>query len=347
MALAVAIILPGAAHAQTADANLHIHAFGDWIYGKSNGNLYQSADKHGRYDDAALGLNLRYDVNENLAVVGQVAWEHAEGTAGDAETLLDYAFAQWTRNERLHVRMGRTYHPFGLYSEIRDLGTARPFIERPPEVYDPLGIVAESLNGVAIYGSLPSPSPKWTLRYDLYGGGTELPVIEAGEGGEENIERIKSVIGGKLGVETPVEGLRFSVSAFTGKRSDVDESHRSGALSLEYINDRWLVRAETAGHKEESESVRGSYIEAAFRAAGPWQLTVRYGTSRTSVEEHIDSRFLRHRDLAGGVNLWLDPKVVIKTELHFIEGNRLAIAAEGAEPRKSTRVFQAGVQFSF
>lgn len=338
-----------AANAQTADKALHLHGFGDWVYGRTNGNLYQSADHDGNYGDAAFGLNLRYDASERVTIVSQFALEHTTGeTEQTVETTLDYAFAQYTVSDRLHIRLGRTYHPFGLYGEIRDIGTARPFIERPPEVYGDVGIISASLEGIDFYGDVLQSS-RWRMHYDIYGGATELAVQEPREL-EAHTETLKSVIGAKLAIETPVDGLHLSASMFRGRRDDVKESHRSDALSIEYSNERWLVRAEAAEHRETSESVRSAYVEGAFRPAGPWQVTARLGTVRQSGEDApVDPTFLRHRDAGIGLNYWFDPKVVIKSEYHLLSGNRLALSdpEDSGVVRHKTRALEVGIQFSF
>jgi hypothetical protein len=342
------------ARAQTADHALQIHGFGDWVYGRTDGNLFLSGDNDGNYGDASFGLNVRYDVSDRIVVVGQVAFEHANGATGEAgggagRTTLDYAFGQYTANDKLHFRFGRTYHPFGLYGEIRDIGTARPFIERPPEIYGDLEIISGSLEGLDVYGDVLQSWP-WRLHYDVYAGATELPVAEAGEA-ETHIDTMKSVIGGRLAFETPVDGLRFAVSAFQGTREDSDERHRSEALSIEYGNDKWLVRGEVAQHTEspEGERVRSAYVEGAFRVAGPWQITARWGGVRQHGGAPVDPTFLSHRATGVGVNYWLDPRVVLKAEYHMVRGNRLALpdSDNGGQIRHKTRAFQAGVQFSF
>jgi hypothetical protein len=48
-----------------------VHGFGDWAYGKINGNQYLVGDHDGRYDDAILGLNVTANVTERLRVVGE------------------------------------------------------------------------------------------------------------------------------------------------------------------------------------------------------------------------------------------------------------------------------------
>jgi phosphate-selective porin len=348
MALGVSAILLAAPSLQAqTESKVQLHFFGDWVFGKTDGNSYQSANKGGRYDDTALGMLVHYDASEKIAVVGQVAWEASEGLAGDSETLLDYAFVQWTRDDRVHVRFGRTYHPFGIYSEIRDVGTARPFIERPPEVYGDLGIVSGSLQGISVYGDLQSPK-NWSLHYDVYGGATDLPFVEVRpDGVEERVEKLTEVVGTTMSADTPIEGLSVGLSLMRGSEKKTGEEHRTEALSVDYSNGRWMVRAEATDHKEGNEKVRGGYIEAGFRPVEKWQLTGRYGRITGHTEEDLDGRFLRHRDVGAGLNYWIHPSIVIKNEVHFIDGNRLTEAEEGADLKKRSRVFQTGVQFSF
>jgi hypothetical protein len=82
--------------------------------------------------------------------------------------------------------------------------------------------------------------------------------------------------------------------------------------------------------------------------AGPWQLIGRWGAIHTEYPSRdLASRFLRQRDVAVGVNYWLDPRVVIKSELHFLNGNRFAVSDPLDDTKEKTRVLQAGVQFSF
>lgn len=347
LAICAALAAPLALQAQGAESNLHFHGFGDWVYGKTNGNLFGDADSQGRYDDAAFGLNIRYDTSDQIAVISQVAFEHAEGLNADTETVLDYAFVQWTKNERLHLRIGRTYHPFGIYTEIRDIGTARPFIERPPEIYEALGIISSSLSGIAAYGTIPTKG-KWGLHYDVYAGATELPIIEPGSSSiDETVESIHDVVGARLSADTPIDGLRGAVGMFAGKEKGSGERHRSTILSLEYMNSHWLLRAEGADHHESAKTTKGAYLEGGYRTSGAWQFTGRVGSVRITRDGNIESRFLHHRDVGGGINYWLDPNVVIKTELHFIDGNRLALSLPLSDSKAKTRVIQAGVQFAF
>ena len=47
--------VPTSAIAQDSSERVAVHGFGDWAYGKTNGNQYLAGDHDGRYDDAGLG----------------------------------------------------------------------------------------------------------------------------------------------------------------------------------------------------------------------------------------------------------------------------------------------------
>ena len=69
---------------------------------------------------------------------------------------LDYAFAEWFVSDALKIRMGRVKHPFGLYGEIFDVGTLRPFYLLPQSIYGPNGFTAKAYNGVGLTGNYTS-----------------------------------------------------------------------------------------------------------------------------------------------------------------------------------------------
>jgi hypothetical protein len=47
----------------------------------------------------------------------------------------DYGFAEWRFSDALRLHAGRMKHPFGIYSEIFDVGTLRPFYTLSQSVY--------------------------------------------------------------------------------------------------------------------------------------------------------------------------------------------------------------------
>src|ERR1700738_3820591 len=66
--------VPRSAVAQESSERVAVHGFGEWAYGKTNGNQYLVGDHDGRYDNASLALNVVASVTERLRIVGEAAW---------------------------------------------------------------------------------------------------------------------------------------------------------------------------------------------------------------------------------------------------------------------------------
>jgi hypothetical protein len=359
---ASALALPATAQEGTEQAEkVHIHGFGSWAYGRTNGNEYLGAGDEGSYDDASLALNVTADVSKGLRMVTQAEWlDDAEGT----EVEFDYAFVEWEVSSRLKLRVGKVKQPFGISTEVLDVGTLRPFLDLPQAIYGGVGLISETYKGVGFTGAFEL-SGGWALNYDVYGGGQELeeflPIEDVLEGEEleeaSERERTRDMVGGRLVVDAPLGGLRFGGSAYTGV--EIGAGRRSGqGLQAEYLTGKWSLRTELARETvEDTLTARGLYAEAAYHFTPHWQGAVQYGRFTAEVEEAAVSApsFLRHEEVAVGLNYWRGSSFVIKASFHRVDGNRLAgpgfehladAIADGAlEPR--TNLVRLGAQFSF
>src|SRR6185295_5716322 len=150
-------------------SNVTLNGYGTWYYANTdNENLYLGGDQGGSYRTANLHLSIAAEVNDHLRVVGQVGW--LDGEAG-SETDFDYAFAEWKFNDQLHLRLGKSKMPFGIYSEFPFVGTLRPFLVLPQAAYGPVGFLGENYKGLGLGGRFGG---RFKGEWDLYGGGTEL-----------------------------------------------------------------------------------------------------------------------------------------------------------------------------
>ncbi len=197
------------------------HGFGTWISGQTDGNNYYRASDQGTYDNHDWVLNISANPYENLKVIAQ---PHISSEAGEIHSDLEYAFAKWRLDDALDVRMGKIPHPFGIYTEVIDVGVLRPFLSLPQGVYgEGAGFVAEGYSGLGFSGFFQMGSA-WELKYDLYGGHIATGIEhtepgealggDAGHGAEAGLD---DALGARVIVATPVDGLRFGASAFTGK----------------------------------------------------------------------------------------------------------------------------------
>ena len=339
-----------------------LHGFGSWAYGRTDGNAYLAGDHEGRYDDASFTINVSSSVTDRLRVVAQAEWQ--DGRKG-TEIELSYAFAEWKVSDKLSFRAGKTKLPFGVSTEVFDVGTLRPFVELPQAVYGPSGIQGEAYKGLGLTGTFDLKHG-WSLDYDVYGGGQDLTEYVAPESvtlGEPftdgfEFERTRNLIGARLVVDPPVIGLRIGGSVHTGH--EIGQSRRTGVgLQGEYRRDRWSARSEYAREAVRNDStVTGFYGELAYRFGPHWQVAGQYDHLTT----HLDAAptppvpsLLRHEEVAAGLNYWWHVNFVFKLSYHHVSGNRFAgpvaedllNAVTSGTLKEKTNLVLFGTQFTF
>jgi len=111
---------------------ISLHGFGAWGYGNTNGNHYLIGDEDGDYDHAQFYLNINANPFEKLSIIAQIG-AHQGHLGVDFE--FDYAFAEWVFSDALKFRIGKVKHPFGIYGELLNVGTIRPFFALPQGIY--------------------------------------------------------------------------------------------------------------------------------------------------------------------------------------------------------------------
>jgi hypothetical protein len=236
---------------------VELHGFGGWAYGRTDANHYLNGAEDGDFTHAQIALSLAAHATERVEVFAQVEWLNGED---EVETEVDYAFAEIRSRGRLRWRLGQVKQPFGIYTEIFDVGTLRPFLDLPEAVYGPSGFAAESYRGVGLTGATGP------VEYDLYAGGLrtalEVPFDEAVAGVEEAEEEdLRNVVGGRLVFNARGDALRLGLSAYTGEHDD-GGSHSSVLAHAEWSTDRFTVRSEGGRHEDEGEHVESFYAEA-------------------------------------------------------------------------------------
>jgi hypothetical protein len=344
--LGLALVAAPAA-AQGILEEVQIHGFGGWAYGKTDGNAYLIGRADGEYHNADFALNVTAQPVGKLRIVAQL---RAEVVAGDEELELDYGFASWKISKSLAVRVGRVKHPFGIYGEIYDVGTLRPFYLLPRSIYGANGYTARAYNGVGVIGWKGLPSG-WGVQYDIYGGQIEGDFVIPGMlttdpvlffEPEINVGfEVNQALGIRVNVTTPVPGFTFGVSAYAGDDEvffDLPKPLEEDAIrevmlgSVEYLDHRWTVRAEYGTLKRGIDfELAGGFIEAACKLSDHWQLAGRFDSFEIE-SPSIDlsqlppyfTQLLKHDELAVGVNYWFSSHFVVRLSYHKAEGNRAA-----------------------
>jgi len=375
---------PDEEEAETAAAqtfnfdDVRVNGYGTWGYGRTDENHYLTGTEAGDFSHTILSLGVNAKPHEKLAIVLQVKF--ANGDEGE-EVHADYAFGEWAFTDGFKMRLGQVKLPFGLYTEIFHVGTLRPFLTLPQGIYGGTGIVSEAFRGGSVTGAWYGSD--WGIEYDGYGGQLALDVFDAhfsvlgaaetvdnkieaehdaaleeeeehaaAEGGHAG-EVLNNLVGGRFNLVRPMSGLKFGVSAYSGKAELAEAQHVAWAASGEYLTGPWSIRSEYGRHQEGSElRVDSVYFEGAYKITKAVQAAFRYDWSDTELPE-IDSSsapsLLKHRDLGIGLNYWFQPEFVVKFAYHIVDGNRFAfpddIEEHGLEER--TNLFTFGASFSF
>lgn len=347
-------------------SNVSLNGYGNWYYARTSENLYLGGNPDGSYQSANAHLSLAAKVNDKLRIVTQVGWTDSE--AG-SESDFDYAFAEWVFSDRLSLRLGKAKMPFGIYSEVPFVGTLRPFLVLPQAAYGPIGFLGENYKGVALSGRFGNG---FEAQWDLYGGGTELKediVSEdfllgtPAEPGEEiETEVTRDVIGGRLVVETPLQGLSVGGSVLTGREVVEDGTRRRNVFGAqaEYTKDALTVRSEYMREKVKDDlDSSGSYLEVSYRLTDHWQAAAEAGRLRISFfgvdPRGLEENLTQHDELAVGLNYWFESGLVVKVNYFWVDGNLYSHPSAAQLPgimaagtlHPQDHLLLAGAQFSF
>ena len=205
MLVVVCLIASTISFAQSSGDAVQLHGFGEWAYGRTDGNSYLGGSEEGDYDQVGLALNVSSEISDKVSVVGQIAVRTHAGE--DPAAALDYAFARWKLNDSLQVRVGRSKHPFGIYTEIFDVGTLRPFFHLPQSIYGPSEIAAQAYDGVGLTGT-HAIGKNMALDFDVYAGEIGFGNLQRVEEVDDDAgERVRDILGARVRLSTPIEGL--------------------------------------------------------------------------------------------------------------------------------------------
>ena len=360
-------MLPQAARAiDLADGKLTINGAGAGAFTITNGNDVFNTEliggHVGSFRNAEFNLIIAVKPMDRVTIVTLVFFDEI----GQIQTGLDWSFVEFFVNDYLKVRAGEVKLPLGLSNELEPIGTLRPFFALPAAVYGPSSIAADTYFGVGVTGEVPF-GDGFRLGYDAYGGNMSFDTAEPFRAllpGNESKpgtaitpvkDTVRNVLGARLSLFTPIDGLDFKVSAYRGSLVDTDLEVM--LLSAEYVSDRWSIRAE--GYRSVQDDIgnvnHGGYLEIAYHLTPAIQVAVQADALRTHQKGVNEaSPFLYHRGVGFGLNYWFSPGLVAKASLQEIQGNRLAFPtlladalANGTGIPEDTLLFTGGLQFSF
>lgn len=376
-ALLALVLQAGTAHAQ-APSRYSLRGFGGAAFAdlSSNGRWAEAATKDGEIENYDLALTLAAQPWSKLGV-------RAQGYVGHnlrgQKYSLDYGFAEYAHSPAFRLRGGKVLTPFGLYSEIYDVGTLRPFYYLPQFYQGRLGLIPKAYLGGGVTGITPIGGD-WELVYDAFGGeirfaefttaqltgvdrATRLPIIA-----EYDAQLVGSkMVGGRVLLASPARGLDVGGSVFyigdlkqqtdTGRVPFVtgpDATFVNGRL--QYQRGGFVGRAELFEVYTDRADVESYYVEVSQRFLKHFQVALQYENSGITLlpgDNSLPPPLREHESLGMALNFWVNPQLVIKLNAYRVEGNLLnrprgAIVSYLTGTLDSrTDVFVLGTQFSF
>jgi hypothetical protein len=353
--IAVAVLVPGDSIAAQGAGSVRVGGLGSWSYGRTDGNGYLSGSDRGSYENVSFLLTVASSPSDRLRIHGQL---HFSQEGKDLESMIDFALAEVNISDAARIRVGRVKHPFGIYTEIFEVGVARPMLTLPQGLYGRSGIVSEGFLGVGLTG-FSMLGESWSLEYDVYGGALEAPFEHVGsqppegESGERAVTVVRDMIGSRVVFVAPFAGFRFGTSGYTGKapvESGGSIRHSAWAAHGELLSGGSQLRAEVARLRMASRMESDAwYMELQQDLGDFWQATARYesGETRRIIAMGAESVRSDLSDFAVGLNYRVNAYLVTKASLHWIQGTRFVQQLNPDALEKSTRLFQVGAQFAF
>ncbi len=209
----------------------------------------------GTFDYRTMAIQFRYEISPKDVFIVQLSSRSlGESPIGDIEDdiELDWAFYERRLADNTVVKIGRIQIPFGIFNELRDVGTLLPFYRPSYAFYNEGSFTSETVDGLLLAHTF-APQAKWTFDLDVYLGTWELFEFDPFTM-EVKVAQIEDALGFQLWVNTPVDGLRFGLG---GNRRDVSGGN-VGVLrapgeedefidlhaSLDLARERYVVRAE-------------------------------------------------------------------------------------------------------
>jgi hypothetical protein len=340
------------------DGRLNVSGYAYWAYAKTDGNRFQLGTQDGYYDNAALALAVRAQATDSLSAAFQFTQDEDYTQNG-----VDYAFFEWKASDQARIRFGMPKLPIGLSWDVNDVGTVRPFLRLPNSVYNNTNFGGYSYLGVGATGTFELPRGQ-ELTYDVFAGGISQFVlspqdaldvrdgVSADPAYPGNWVEMQDCVGGRLTLLTPIPGLQARASYFWGRtpiEAGVLMPTWVAAASLEYSDDRWLLRAEYFhGYEKGSGNTDAGYVEGGVHLGENVQVVAKVEATKLDWPDFGGPpSLLRHREAALGVNYWFTRDFVVKASAHLADGNRFSLPDNDNAFRETTREFMVGSQFSF
>lgn len=319
-----------------------INGFLNEAWARSDGNEIYGIGKGGTFDYRTAAVILRVEPTPDD--IFSVKLRHERIGASEfqqfiPEVGLDWFFYEHRFGDDTAIRVGRVKIPFGIYNEVRDVGTLLPFYRPPTDFYGTGSFTTETVDGALVSHQFHLGS--WQLDGDLYGGGWQF-VQRVTEGVFQS--KVRDSIGTELWLTPPVPGLRVGAGGMIfhildpGGHDTTTVRANMYHVSLEEDFGRVLTQVEYKRRDIQDAHVNEGYAHAGVRLTDKVTLNGQVELEHVVIME-VPQGFTQDRDWAVGLNYAFAHSVVLKGEVHWNRGQNPEAPAPvlGTTAKLSTR----------
>ncbi len=339
----------GAAAEERFGLKLSFHGYLTQAYAQSDGHQFLGISEDGTADYRTAALQIRADVTKQDAFVVQLSHERF-GASGVQEVKddveLDWIFYEHKFGDSA-VKVGRVQIPFGIYNQIKDVGTLLPFYRPSHNFYGEAAYSSETVDGLVLSHSFHL-GERWGLDADVHYGDWKFIARDFFTGAfTEN--SVNDSIGAELWLETPISGLRIGTGGiryditFAGVESRWNVYH----VSLAGDFDRFAIHSEY----KDVDIGNGFHVLFDYVHLGvnlTEKLTLNAQQDRFFQKLSGFPKLEADQDRAAGLNYAFNPALVLKAEHHWNEGRFwLEDVPQFGDPGLKTRYWLLSLSTSF
>ncbi len=311
-----------------------------------------------------LALQFRYEMSEKDTFVVQFS-SRTVGTSPlqefRDEVELDWAFYERRLTDHTSLKVGRVQIPFGIYNELRDVGTILPFYRPSSLFYKEDAFTSETVDGLALTHTFFADST-WNLEASAYAG--EWDALFFAPGVFEEVVRARDAYGYQLWLVTPWDvrlgtGLISFIQEGGGFLEPVSGRRDIFHASLDAAFGRFMFQAEW---EEETGGVLdvgfpGNLLHADFNewyVLAGFDITEKLRIFGQHEVAHIKQELVpfdlnsddrdQREDTAVALNYAFTPSIILKGEYHWTVSrgtNRYFDFSTGPFPRGRNETYKA------
>jgi hypothetical protein len=316
-----------------------VHGFGTQTYFQTSANTYLGADHSGTWDNNFLGLVGAVDLNDKSKL-----WAQLEASTADT-THFTWFFVDYRLSDDSTVHAGRVKLPLGIYNDTIDTKFLQQSSLEPALYQAAADLVSDAYTGVG-YDYNQRLGAAGNISWQFYGGNNydNNPPVDS---------RDRRIVGGRATYDTPVDGLRFLLSAnltqvqILATGNFVDETR--WVASGDYLQDRWDLKSEYAKHHLRGVASDAYYVQLGRMFASRWTAFARYDYVTTD-EARRSSDSFSQKIVVAGLNFMVRSNVSIRLEDQFNHGYALPVASgevAAGTGKTNWNLLVAGVHFIF